>query len=131
MTTPSTVWIRPDDLELAERLQRVRPRQEKGVLLSPFDPILWDRARVKLLFDFDQVLEIFKPEPQRVYGYFCLPVLSGEQLVARVDLKAEQKKRTLLIRSQHLEAGVPTSRATAVTHAAVARHGRSLELEIA
>ena len=68
-------WIRPDDFELAARLKRVRPRADKGVLLSPFDPVLWDRRRVKQLFAFDQVLEIFKPAPQRKYGYYCLPVL--------------------------------------------------------
>ena len=56
-------WIRPDDLELAARLERVRPRKDRGVLLSPFDPVLWDRARVKRLFGFEQMLEIFKPAP--------------------------------------------------------------------
>ena len=49
-------WIRPGDLELAARLKRVRPRKNRGVLLSPFDPVLWDRRRVKLLFGFDQIL---------------------------------------------------------------------------
>jgi uncharacterized protein YcaQ len=84
-------WIRPDDLELAARLKRLRPRSDKGVLLSPFDPVLWDRARVRQLFGFDQVLEVFKPASKRKYGYFCLPVLAGERLVARADLKAEWK----------------------------------------
>ena len=47
------------------------------MLLSPFDPLLWDRGRVARLFGFEALLEIFKPAPQRVYGYYCLPVLAG------------------------------------------------------
>ena len=98
-------WVRPQDLELAERFKRVRPRKDRGVLLSPFDPVLWDRARVRRLFGFDQVLEIFKPARQRVYGYYCLPVLAGENLVARVDLKADRKIRKLHVLSYRFETG--------------------------
>ena len=96
-------WVRPQDFGLAERLNRVRPRKDRGVLLSPFDPVLWDRARVRRLFGFDQVLEIFKPAHQRVYGYYCLPVLAGEKLVARVDLKADRKIRKLHVLSYRFE----------------------------
>ena len=84
---------------------RVRPGKKQGVLLSPFDPVLWDRKRVAQLFGFDQVLEIFKPGPQRKYGYFCLPVLAGERLVGRVDLKAQRKSGRLIVLSRHFEDG--------------------------
>ncbi|MFV2072927.1 MAG: winged helix-turn-helix domain-containing protein [Thermoanaerobaculales bacterium] len=97
-------WVRPEDLELASRLERVRPRRDRGVLLSPFDPVLWDRPRVERLFGFHQVLEIFKPAPQRIYGYFCLPVLAGEHLVARCDLKADRKTGKLDVLSCRFEA---------------------------
>jgi hypothetical protein len=98
-------WIRPEDLELAARLERARPRRDGAVLLSPFDPVLWDRKRVKLLFGFDQILEIFKPAPQRRYGYYCLPVLAGEELLGRIDLKANRGAGVLRALSVHIEPG--------------------------
>ncbi len=107
-------WLRVADGDLTGRLDRLRPRRDRGVLLSPFDPVLWDRPRVKQLFQFDQVLEIFKPAAQRVYGYYCLPVLAGERLVARMDLKAERRAGRLHVKAVHFEAGsgkreVPTA----------------------
>ncbi|MBL0713918.1 MAG: YcaQ family DNA glycosylase [Desulfosarcina sp.] len=98
-------WLRSRDFELAARLKRVRPRRDRGVLLSPFDPVLWDRRRVLQLFQFDQVLEIFKPAARRIYGYYCLPVLAGEKLVARFDLKAERRVGRLQVLSIRFEAG--------------------------
>lgn len=100
-------WIRPRDLELAARLETVRPRRDRGVLLSPFDPLLWARPRVERLFGFRPVLEIFKRAEQRLYGYYCLPVLAGERLVARVDLKAERTTGCLRVLSCHYEGDDP------------------------
>ncbi len=96
-------WIRPADLELADRLNRIRPGSDHGVLLSPFDPVLWDRDRVRMLFDFDQILEVFKPASRRIYGYYCLPVLAGARLVARVDLKADHQAGRLHVLSARME----------------------------
>jgi len=112
-------WIRPGDLELAERLRRVRPREERGVLLSPFDPLLWDRQRTAELFGFDQKLEIFKPASQREYGYYCLPVLAGERLIARTDLKAERRRGELRVLSRRYEATGTKRAGSAVEKAAV------------
>lgn len=127
-------WIRPSDLELAARLESVRPRHDRGVLLSPFDPVLWDRGRVDLLFGFHQLLEIFKPESQRRYGYYCLPVLAGDRLVARLDLKADQRAGRLLIRACHEEqlAGGARARlaARAATRDALARYAASVDLTV-
>ncbi len=119
---PTPGWIRPADLELGERLMTARPRHDRGVLLSPFDPVLWDRARVARLFGFDQVLEIFKPAAQRRYGYFCLPVLAGERLVARADLKAHRNDRRLAVAAAHLEpvAGRRVSSASSAVEATMA-----------
>lgn len=127
-------WIRPADLELAARLKRARPRRDKGVLLSPFDPVLWDRKRVRQLFGFDQVLEIFKPAPMRVYGYYCLPVLAGENLVARVDLKAVGKHKRLHVLSCQYEAQQASAKIPAVDREAVGtaleRYAGALGLEL-
>jgi uncharacterized protein YcaQ len=126
-------WIRPSDLELASRLKRVRPRYDKGVLLSPFDPILWDRRRVKKLFDFDQILEIFKPAPKRIYGYYCLPVLAGDKLVSRIDLKADWKAKKLHALSLRFEvtneAGAATPKYREATRTALERYAKSLALK--
>lgn len=121
-------WIRPPDLELARTLARARPRRERGVLLSPFDPLLWDRRRVRRLFGFDQVLEVYKPETERLYGYYCLPVLAGERLVARVDLRAEREARRLAVLSLRWE-GEPAAADRAAVDSALARHAEVLGLE--
>ncbi len=125
-------WVRLQDLALADRLKRVRPSKDRGVLLSPFDPLLWDRKRVKLLFGFNQVLEIFKPAPKRVYGYYCLPVLAGDKLVARVDLKADRKSRKLHILSYQYEAETDGRHAPAADREAlryaITRYAEALNL---
>ncbi|CAB1063189.1 Putative cytoplasmic protein clustered with trehalase [Olavius sp. associated proteobacterium Delta 1] len=128
-------WIRPNGLELAARLKRVRPRADKGVLLSPFDPVLWDRRRVQQLFAFDQVLEIFKPALKRKYGYYCLPVLAGDRLVARVDLKADWKAKKLNVLSVLLEeanlTGKAKSKALEALRTALDRYAGALKLKLA
>lgn len=127
-------WVRPDDLALAARLARVRPRTDRGVLLSPFDPVLWDRTRVALLFGFDQVLEVFKPASKRVYGYYCLPVLAGERLVARFDLKADRKNGRLNVLSCRFENQDGSRSVTATDHqaarTALMRYAEALSLNV-
>jgi len=130
---PTAGWIRPADLELIHRLDRMRPRRDRGVLLSPFDPLLWDRARVQRLFGFDQVLEIFKPAEQRRYGYYCLPVLAGERLVARFDLKADRKQgllRVLSCRFENADSRTPDTAADGeAARSALCRYADDLGLE--
>jgi uncharacterized protein YcaQ len=123
-------FIRPADLDLAARLESARPRGDQGVLLSPFDPALWDRPRVARLFGFDALLEIFKPAPKRLYGYYCLPVLAGEHLVARVDLKADRARGRLHVLSAHYEDAAPTRRRRDrhAARAAVERYAAALGL---
>jgi uncharacterized protein YcaQ len=128
--SPTPGWIRPEHREQAAQAERARPRADTGVLLSPFDPLLWDRARVARLFGFDALLEIFKPAPQRVYGYYCLPVLAGEHLVARVDLKADRKQEALRVVSAHYENAdaAVAKRDRQAARVAVARYASALGL---
>ena len=126
----TTGWIRAEDLDLAARLDRTRPRQDRGVLLSPFDPVLWDRKRVAALFGFDQVLEIYKPVKDRQYGYYCLPVLAGDRLVARVDLKCDRKAECIKLLSCRFEDEQLSSAHQEAVRAAVERHAQLLGMDL-
>jgi len=98
-----TTYARPDVLGDAALVQKPTNRLR---VLSPFDPMLRDRKRAERLFGFHYRVEMFVPAPQRIYGYYVFPILQGDKIIGRVDMKAFRDRDTLHVRALWPEDGV-------------------------
>lgn len=97
----------PIDLApLVDEAAQGRVRSTVTTLLSPFDPVVWDRKRAAALFGFDYAIECYTPAAKRKYGYFCLPMLHRGRLIGRVDAKAHRADGVFELKSVYLEPGV-------------------------
>lgn len=96
---PARAWLHRD----AARPRRV----DATALLTPFDPVVWFRDRAERLFDFDYRIEIYTPAEKRRFGYYSLPVVVGDDVVGRVDLKADRPASALRVQSAWWEHGAP------------------------
>jgi hypothetical protein len=102
-------YIHPERYNLIEEAASGGLEPTLTTLLSPFDPLVWDRQRARDLFDFDYMIECYTPAAKRRYGYFSLPILHRGRLVGRLDPKAHRAGGVFEIKALHLEAGVPVS----------------------
>lgn len=115
-------YVHGEDLPLLQAARAGTLHARRTVLLSPFDPLVWDRQRALDLFDFDYRLECYTPAAKRQYGYFVLPLLDRDRLVGRLDAKAHRREGVFEVRALYLQPGVRPSAALAGRlHRAIAR----------
>lgn len=105
------MWLYAD-LFLCWRRRRGQTRATHSAVLSPFDPVVWDRKRAEQLFDFSYRLECYTPAQKRQYGYFVLPLLHKGQLVGRMDAKMHRKTGMLEVIALWLEEGIKVTAGT-------------------
>ena len=103
------VYIHPEHAELAAAAAAGALTASLTTILSPFDPVVWDRRRALELFDFDYRLECYTPAAKRRHGYFCLPILRRGALVGRVDAKAHRRDGVFELKALHMEPGLRLS----------------------
>ncbi|MEW7314278.1 winged helix-turn-helix domain-containing protein [Buttiauxella gaviniae] len=119
------MWLHRDQLPLLEKAEQNVLRATHSAVLSPFDPVVWDRKRAEALFNFSYRLECYTPAEKRKYGYFVLPLLHQGVLVGRMDAKMHRKTQELEVISLYLEEGIkPTQSLNNGLHTALTDFAR-------
>lgn len=103
---PQAWLVHRDDTDTLQQIADGAIKVSRTTVLSPFDPVVWDRDRLLGMFGMDYKIEVYTPEHKRKFGYFTLPILHGTRMVGRLDPKAHRKDGVLEIRRLHLEPGV-------------------------
>ncbi|OOG58392.1 crosslink repair DNA glycosylase YcaQ family protein [Rhodanobacter sp. C03] len=103
---PVPGYVHRDHAEVLGRALQGRLRATHTTLLSPFDPLVWDRARARAMFDFEYTIECYTPAAKRRYGYFVLPILHRGRLIGRLDAKAHRGEGVFEVKVLFLESGV-------------------------
>ncbi len=99
-------YVHADNARLLKRTRQGTLQATHTALLSPFDPVVWDRERASSLFGFDYRLECYTPEHKRVYGYFVLPILCRGELIGRLDAKAHRIEGIFEVKALHVQSGL-------------------------
>jgi uncharacterized protein YcaQ len=107
------IYVHPDHAALLEQAKTGKLKSTSTRILSPFDPIVWDRKRALELFDFDYKLECYTPAAKRRYGYFTLPILRNGALIGRMDAKAHRKTGVFEVKALHVESHIKYSQSLA------------------
>ncbi len=120
-------WREPGYARPSARI--VAPTRDHATLLSPFDSLIWDRARTTRVFAFDYRIEVYVPAPKRIYGYYVLPLLVGDRIVGRFDLKADRRASMLRVNAAHAEADVDPAEVAPLAAAELTAMARWLGLD--
>jgi uncharacterized protein YcaQ len=110
-------WSEPGYVAKGVDLNNLSDKGSRTTILSPFDPVCWNRDRIERMWGYNYRIEIYTPEPKRVFGYYTLPILHDRQLVGRIDLKSDRKPGTLIAKASWHEENLSKTKATAVAKA--------------
>lgn len=92
-------WLEPGYVAKGVQLDNLATKGARTTILSPFDPVCWNRDRIERMWGYNYRIEIYTPEPKRIFGYYTLPILHDRKLVGRIDLKSDRKPGNLLAKA--------------------------------